>query len=310
VPKNILFVASVYRVGEKVYPILERLASLYTVDVLLLCQMSPKAPWAGDMDLRQSFYTLCQEICRNVIIGASQSELNVKINRTPDYVCQNLNIKDYNLVILDDNLCRRQRGTACIYKAARKIKIPVIACSHGNREFDGYISNFIGKAYDYSFVLGKKEVDRFSTTQTRKYLYPAGIPSNDCLKNYKRRNKHILVITNGVTKKLSVKLVLDRFCEQTFLDIGILDLADKFGCPIIIKEKSRYHRKGKLELPLEQKLQKYSNVKCVMDIANDNQLIADSVCVISTPSTISFKHTCLPPLKRPSEVTTILQSAS
>ena len=42
--KNILFITTQYRVGERIYPIIPFLSKIYNVDLLRLYQMNPKKP--------------------------------------------------------------------------------------------------------------------------------------------------------------------------------------------------------------------------------------------------------------------------
>ena len=53
--KNILFVTTQYRVGERIYPIIPKLAKKYNLDLMRLYQMDPNWKWTGDDDLRKYF---------------------------------------------------------------------------------------------------------------------------------------------------------------------------------------------------------------------------------------------------------------
>lgn len=281
---SILLIATIYRCGEKVYPLVKPMAEKFGCDVLLLGQMSPKTPWAGDKDLRQTFYNTCLEVCDNVFQGLSVSELE-KNYHNGKLLCNGIDMKKYKLVVIDDNLCKEGRGTPAIYRWAKHHNLPVLACPHGNREYDGYVSRQFEKSFDYSFVFGPKDVIGWGGSHR---LIPAGIPANDILSTYNRSDKHILVIPNYTRKIDQKETGYHFFHEKHFVETGILELANKHGCKIVVKEKSRFPKNRQSDA-LKNALNKYHNVECIYDVNDDNQLVSESKYVISAPSTLAFK---------------------
>lgn len=275
--KNILFIATIYRCGEKVYPIIDTLKSIYNVDILTMYQMSQSFGWTGDFDFRQKFY----EYHKNCVNGLNPKEI---LNGKKDNFI-NKGLSKYDAIIIDDNILKANRGLDSLRKRFRSGLI--IGCPHGNVEFENFkirLDNF----FDYSFVLGKKEQYLLSKHNNAKQLIPGGIPSNDVLKNCKLKNEYILVVVGYVAHKSQKvnRSGYSYFDEKTFLNSGILDVQQKTGKKIIIKEKSRGK---KTEQPSLKFLEKYDGVSVIMDHKNDNDLISNAACLISAPSTLCFK---------------------
>lgn len=294
--KRILLITTVYRTGEKIYPILEPLASEYTVDVFHLFQMSSKTPWQGEIDSRLSFYDRCSKCCERIVNGPMfEREKNAE-NYEPfirdfDKLFDKNSIP--NLVIADNNITIRGGYTTDIYRWFHSRNIPVIACPHGNRNYKGYkVLKHIGSQYDYSFVFGKKDRDGLAKAEPKrakhkKYLLLGGIPSNDRLKDYKRDKKYVLILTNYTDSRYIKRQTkgLHPFTKKIFDDLHILGLADKYGCPIVIKEKNKREEFSTL---LKDSLQ-HKDVSFIRDAVDDNKLIAEAACVVSAVSTIAFK---------------------
>ena len=79
---SILFITTVYRTGEKVYPIIPALSEKFGVDVLNLYQMSNVNEWSGDMDVRQPFYDMAEKYGREVLYGprwTSDTDANAEV---------------------------------------------------------------------------------------------------------------------------------------------------------------------------------------------------------------------------------------
>ena len=53
--KRILLIATVYRVGERIYPIVPELSKFYSIDLLKVNEMSSEMGWYGDNDPRILF---------------------------------------------------------------------------------------------------------------------------------------------------------------------------------------------------------------------------------------------------------------
>ena len=293
-----LLIATTYRVGEKIYPILEPLSKLCDVDVLYLYQMSPHTQWVGNFDSRQIFYKQCRLFCLNEFKGpvfVKDNDENAKIYST---FVQSLGkvFRDhmYELVIVDNNIPITGGQFNEIYKFFKRRKSIVVACPHGNREYRGYkVLKRIGGYYDYSFVFGKKEEKGLARkdkkhADNRNYLLPGGIPSNDTLKNCKRGNKYILVIPNFTDKKHigGQTAKFTAFTKETFDALGLRKLSSVYDLDILIKEKNKIFYPT---TALRDSLKSCKRVKFVLDCEDENQLIANAKCVISAPSTMAFK---------------------
>ena len=250
--------------------------------------MSLKTPWFGTADPRPTFLKKCKKQGAKVIMGPSNVAVS-KDYRNPK-LARAINWSKYDLVLLDDNMAKGGWGTRMLCKLARKHNIPVIGSPHGNSEFKKIsLQADIGDIFDYSFVFGHKERRMLRKGGIANKLLPGGIPANDILANYKRRNKYILIIVSYVTKcsmKRNVNGYLP-FTEHTYLSSGIADIQQKEGLPVIVKEKSRF-KKG-LDFSLKGLEKKYAGVSVVMDHPDNNRLVADAAVVISSPSTLCFK---------------------
>jgi len=300
--KNILFITTAYKTGNIVYPILPKLSGIHNVDVLNLFRMSKDTEWKSswEFDPRQIFYKMCDNLNIRSFYGPgmiSDKEINVfKYLKFYTGVFNDILKRDYyNLVILDNNSHIKRMGLGIIYRHFAEQKIPYIGCPHGNREYNNYkVFKRVGKLFDYSFIFGEKE-KRELIKVDKKYnhnvdrVFPAGIPANDALKNYSRNSKYILVIPNftkrppkrGITKNQKV------FTIDTFNDLRLAELSEKYNCPIIIQEKYRLFYEDD---SLRKSLKKYKRiVKFISVREDDNKLIADANCVISAPSTLTFK---------------------
>ena len=53
--KKILLVATIYRVGERIYPIIPKLSEEFNIDVFKTAQMGNDISWYGNNDLRAIF---------------------------------------------------------------------------------------------------------------------------------------------------------------------------------------------------------------------------------------------------------------
>lgn len=285
---RILLVATIYRVGEKIYPIIPELSKEFDVDVFMYNQMSEKTPWYGDKDPRPKFKRNCESLGINVIIGPGNSE----VSKDPESLSlfKSIDFNNYDLVILDDNIMKGGWGTRKLCELAKRCGCIVVGCPHGNTDFFRY--NFDEKIenwLDYSFVFGEKEKTIINTKYSDRLL-PGGIPSNDIISQYPRNNKYILVITGYVNSDIFNKNRKNTdylpFTNEVLKKSGIFELQKEFGLDILIKEKSRFEKNLKLSF---SELQLQDGIRVIMDCDDDNKLIADSAMVIGSPSTLAFK---------------------
>jgi hypothetical protein len=226
--------------------------------------MDPSWKWPGDRDLRKVF----------------DKEYLSYFDKI--FTNHNLNYENYNLIITDDN--RIHNGLAEIYQ---KRKCLLLACSHGVSEH-GYEIHNVKRSYDGCFVFGNKEV-KF------EHQIPAGIPANDKLKDYLNvKKEHILIIVNYLGHEGKIPTGngghFKLFDKEVFDSLDLINLQKKYNKPIKIKLKSRPNINYQTHLNyLKEVLPKNLNYEVLLDIDNDNLLIAQSEEVISAPGTLALK---------------------
>ena len=76
--KNILFITSQYRVGERIFPILPTLCKKYNVDLLKTYQMDYGHKWVGDSDMRIHFDNKYISLFENVYDRKNAKDINFK----------------------------------------------------------------------------------------------------------------------------------------------------------------------------------------------------------------------------------------
>jgi len=126
--KRILLVATIYRCGEKIYPIIPGLCSKYEVDVFMFNQMSLNTPWEGDRDPRNDFREFC--IKNNARVFQSKPYNFITKNHNSSSILEPIDIRRYDAVILDDNIAKSSWGSALVCQEARKNRAIVFACPH------------------------------------------------------------------------------------------------------------------------------------------------------------------------------------
>jgi hypothetical protein len=263
--KKILLIATVYRVGERIYSTLPELSKEFSVDVLKTAQMGNKIKWYGDNDLRLIFDNKYKNYIQNLYY------------KPPD-------LNKYDLILMDDD--RPRHGNKEIYD---KVNVPVIGQHHGNIKFRSDVAKHT--SWDYISVFGQKEKDIYiknKGSQFGKKILLGGIPSNDLLNEYERTDKHILVIVNFLGNRGAP---FKKFDKDTFTKMGLVELQKKFNKKVIIKIKSREaFANPHLDFEyLDKILPGNLDYEVLMDVEDDNKLICDSFFVISAPSTLAFK---------------------
>ena len=262
--KKILFIATQYRNGERIYPVIPPLSKSFELDLLKLYEMNPNHKWSGDSDLRDLFDKKYLKYFKNIILNIN-----------------NINYKEYDLILCDDD--RARNGVEKIYKNKKCL---MIGCSHGNRDLNHDSWHAIKhhkKAFDKCFIFGKKEI--------LPHAILGGIPSNDNLKHYlNEEKKHILVICNILGNHPFHKEFKLSFNKHLFNNLGLIELQQKYNKKIIIKLKSRSNESYKKNISyLEDILPKNLDYEILIDVEDDNKLIAQSFMVISSPSTMTLK---------------------
>lgn len=222
--------------------------------------MKSSHKWPGDLDMRIFFNREYLKYFSNVF------------EKIP-------NLKKYDLIISDDNRNTLKTDLENIY---RKKSCELVAFEHGNSD-NRYFLKGLKKVFDRCFVFGKKDA-------IEEHCIPGGIPANDKLSEYLNITKeHILVIVNFLGNRPSpFKLNFDK---NFFYSSNLNILQKYYNLPVVIKLKSRSDEIGfehNAEY-LRYAVPKDLDYTVVMDVENDNKLIAQSKCVISAPSTMAFK---------------------
>ncbi|MAB65264.1 MAG: hypothetical protein CL662_00340 [Bacteroidetes bacterium] len=265
--KSILFITTQYRAGERIYPIIPYLAEDYTLDLLKVYHMHPqKGKWGGNQDLRKVFDQKYSKYFFNKFISVSDIS----------------NLSQYDLILVDDNRVRPEL-TDIYYRR----NCLMIGNSHGCSDHKYEIINY-KKCFDGFFVFGQKEC-------TQSYHIPGGIPANDNLKNYLEiKKEHILVITNflGWEPTLTdMKGFTFKKCNKHFFDsLHLLELQKRYNKKIIIKIKSREDQPFQRNIDYIKSLLPLNlDYKILVDVEDDNLLIAKSCLVLGPPSTLALK---------------------
>ena len=259
--KKLLFITTQYRVGERIYPVIPSLAKEFDIDLLLAYQMDPNFRWVGNFDNRKEFLSKYKPYFKNILTYSNTLQLN-----------------QYDLIIADDN--RASNGLDQIYAHST---CPMIGCKHGNGE-EKYEYKNLGKCYDFSFVFGKKEC-------LTEFNYAVGIPSNDLLKQYKDIPKEYVLIVSNFLGNRWAPLNFKTLDKNFFDTLDLPRLQKKYNLPIVIKLKSRddegghKHNIDYLNSILDQSV----DYKILVDVEDDNLLMAKSAAVITPPSTFAYK---------------------
>ena len=103
--KKILFIPSIYRVGERIYPLIPELSKFADVDLLQVHEMSKEAPCYGNVDYKDIFSRKYYKYLNNIY--------NLPIHKKYPYInallqsnnldLQSFNPKKYDLILFDDN---------------------------------------------------------------------------------------------------------------------------------------------------------------------------------------------------------------
>lgn len=268
--KKILLVATIYRVGERIYPIIPKLSEEFDIDVFKTAQMGNKISWYGDNDLRAIFDKKYKNYIKNTYYELP-------------------NLSDYDLIIFDDD--RPRNGLKQIYQKAKSLNILTIGNFHGSKEFcSKNLNNQLNRCWDKIQLFGQKDYQTHveSEVGSKENFLVGGIPCNDSLKKYERTDENILVIVNFLGNRTAP---YNRFDESAFRSLGLLDLQKEFNKKVVVKLKSRAdHPDSQSDFNyLDNILPSDLDYEVIMDVEDDNKMMSDSFIVISAPSTLAFK---------------------
>ena len=263
-----LYVFSQYRVGERIFPTIEKMKSKSDLDCLLLYQMSDKYDWPGNNDLRKIFHKKYDKFFDK--ISSKKSDFN---------------FGKYDVIICDDNRDTPKTNLSEIYAQRKGV---MIGCYHGPGDkfcSSEHIKKIQNKICDFCFVIGS--VDIHSNISKA-----VGIPSNDVLKKYlDRASKHILLIVNFLGNRYSPFKV--NF-DGDFIDMLKLKTIQKnIDLPFIFKLKSR-EDEGKNGYAknteyLNKILPNDIDYEIMCDHPNNDELISESALVISSTGMFTYK---------------------
>ena len=296
--KNILIVASIYRVGERVYPLIPEFHKFANVDLLQVNEMSRDMVSYGNINYNEIFHNKYDKFFDNIYDGTTSSiESKGARNSNPSKTVLNLDVNKYDMIFYDDN--RNRHGMWNLYERKRsdcimianthcnsslnpqKNNIPVEGHQNGNYIVDNY-----QKVFDYCFVHGNIERDAYDN---KDYIITGGIPSNDDLKYYDRTDDFILIIVNFLGNKSHPYNI--GFDEVLFKNFNLLELQKRYNKKIIIKVKSRANYSSMVvdRNYITSLLPNNLDFDIIHDFEDNNQLICGASLVIGSTSTLSFK---------------------
>ncbi len=294
--RNILLVTTFYRVGEKVYSLIPELSKHFNIYVLHTICMTDNTPVKSGYNPKPLFNNEYGSYMSKVYEGPLYRPNGGHYGRIMDFINdrfeEEVKKNEYAFVLYDNNLSQSCGFASAYYRLFSKYKVQIIASPHGSKDAKGlYFKELIRNInylYHKSFVIGEKDkrlCEKYATSERLKKVFPAGIPSNDALINYEKKNDYILLILN-YTDASYKKCFHKAFTEKTFDDLKIMKLSEEYGSRIIVKEKPREKKIGSYL----KDYRKWSKDIEFMDICeDDNKLIADAKIVISAPSTMALK---------------------
>ena len=291
--KHILIVTTIYRCGERMYPIIPKLSESYKVSLLTLYQMhrgGRYSGWNGTTDMRDTFDNEYSKYFENHWTGEV-------------YGKGLLDLSQFDAIIQDD--CRDRSGLDILYREAKEQGILVFGNQHGGNNFNPdwskpptehggrYPLMGIESNFDKCFFYGQYEFDYYTQFADKKHYLLGGFPSNDKLGKYERTNKHILVITNFLGNNPKRRFKGREFSEKFVENVGLKEIQEKYQRPVVVKVKSRLHDAPSYEIDkkyISDILSRCGIVgEVVFDVEDDNKLICDSICVVGAASTMMYK---------------------
>ena len=105
--KKILVVASIYRVGERIYPLIPEFHKFADLDLLQVNEMSNDMISYGNIDYRELFHNEYDEFFDNIYDGTMSSiESNGARDSNPSQTILDLDATKYDMIFCDDNRSR------------------------------------------------------------------------------------------------------------------------------------------------------------------------------------------------------------
>lgn len=281
--KKLLLIITHPRTSEKIISVIPQLSLEFKLDIYMCGQFSPKTPWYGDNDPRIDFIHKYEHYSNDYWSGPSFQQ-----SGTYDGLFGKHSATEYDGVILDDNRLLPELQLQSIFNEFKKHDIPVIGNNHGNQDFDFNHLTALNRSFDYTFLFGRKEHNFYKKKFDSNRLLMAGIPSNDIIKDYKLEQNHILLIVNFLGNRTAPFNV--TFDKNLIDNIGLKNISDESGVPIIVKLKARHddpNYQNNVDY-VHSWFDKEDKYEVITDGDNDD-LIQKSAYVISAPSTFAFK---------------------
>ena len=281
---NTLFVFTVPRCTEKLYPLIPELSKLGEVDSYHIGEMSQETPWSGNIDLRIRYKAKYRHYINQFIEGPGFKTWGENIKSR---AYENIDFKKYDLIIVDDSRREPHLNFKKLSNTARHHGIKIIGTPHANGHTTDPRNLDI---YDYIFCYG--ELDRGSN----KRIVPAGYPSNDDL-NKKGNKKHILVILNLLGFRKG-EWGIQHTADKNFIEkLGLKELQNELNLPIVFKIKSRFFEKEHHGYDWKDSVNYIKQIckeleiktKFVVDKLDNNKLILQSEFIISCSPTLALK---------------------
>ena len=296
--KNILVIASIYRVGERIYPLIPEFHKFANLDLLQVNEMSNDMISYGNIDYRELFHSEYDEFFDNIYDGTISSiESKGARDSNPSQTILDLDATKYDMIFYDDN--RSRHGLWNLYQRKRYDCV-MIANTHCNSSLNprpndnppeghnngNYIVDNYQKVFDYCFVHGNIERNAYDN---KDYIITGGIPSNDELKYYDRTDDFILIIVNFLGNAHSPYNV--NFDDVLFNNMNLLELQRLYNKRIVFKIKSRANHSSVMADRdyVTSLVPDGLDFDIVTDFENNNQLICGAALVIGSTSTLSFK---------------------
>jgi hypothetical protein len=278
--KKTLFVVSVYRVGERIHPIIPELHKFSDIDLLKVNEMSSEMNWYGTIDPRINFEKSYHQYFDNIFDRGYDGFKNKNID---------IDLSQYDIVIYDDD--RPRYGMGKLYDVVSNFGIPMLGSIHGGGR--GYgpedYNKGVGKAFDYLLVFGNTDID---VHEKGSKLIKMGIPSNDILKTHQKSEEYILCPTNLLAnhwEKLDIcPLQVD---ENYLIKLGLIELQREFGKKVVFKIKTRHNNPNPQDDInfMKSIVPDDLDYEIFMDVEDDNLLMSNAFLVLSPASTLAFK---------------------
>ena len=127
---NTLLVLSVPRCIEKITPLIASLSAKGAVDCYHIGEMSEETKWAGDKDIRRRFKAKYRHLIKEFIEGPGFEHWGD--NTVAGRAFEDLDISNYDVVLVDDNRSERHLGFPKLSQMCRANKVPLLGTPHAN----------------------------------------------------------------------------------------------------------------------------------------------------------------------------------